>query len=127
MSAKSKISDCTTPRVEPELDRDLAASSFILEKVKKEEYAQHLYAAMCNVTWIKDDLLSQLADSWWGVSWRRAGTIVSTLRGTGDYQDFYCSGIGDRGTSVEEGTVTDEIAADLKSLGWVVFETAEKD
>jgi hypothetical protein len=65
-------------------------------------------------------------------TWRSAGGIVADLQDKGgDYMDWYCSGIGDglgNGDTdgsqnfVSEGTVTDEIAADLALLGWRVSE-----
>jgi hypothetical protein len=53
------------------------------------------------------------------------------MRDTGDYMDWYCSGIGEGlgngdadGTRcyVPEATVTDEIREDLLKLGWVPHE-----
>ena len=53
--------------------------------------------------------------------------IVADLRGEGDYLNWYCSGMGGGlGNGDEDGTlgyvpeshVTDEIKADLGSLGW---------
>jgi hypothetical protein len=43
--------------------------------------------------------------------------------------DWYCSGIGDKGDTefVGEGTVTDEIRADLALLGWRVSEYSDSE
>ena len=65
------------------------------------------------------------------------GGLVADLQDKGgDYMDWYCSGIGDGlgngdtdGTRnfVSEGTVTDEIAADLALLGWRVSEYPDSE
>lgn len=113
--------------IEHDLASDMAASPLILEKVKKESYAQNLYAAMCNMQWQKSEVFPILKDDVWSCTWRSAGGIVADLQGQGDYLSWYCSGMG--GLSdyhdteqfngfVSEGTVTDEIREDLKQLGW---------
>jgi hypothetical protein len=56
------------------------------------------------------------------------------MREQGDYIDWYCSGIGGvvsydeklRSDYVPESTVTIEIAADLKNLGWIPIEWEEE-
>ena len=112
-----------------DLEQDLHRSPVILEKVKEDRYAQNLYAAMCNMQWqylgsewaleAGDLAALALADTW-SCSWRYSGGIVAELQGQGDYMSWYCSGIGLAPTSgyVSEGTVTDEIRADLAGLGW---------
>jgi len=50
----------------------------------------------------------------WQTSWRGAGGIVAILRKRGDYLDFY----GNPSVGVAEGTVADDVAAELKALGW---------
>lgn len=68
-------------------------------------FAELLYAALCNTTW------TRAADGKEGsVSWRRAGRLVATLRGEGDYTDWYCAG--------GEGTVDEVVLAELRALGW---------
>ena len=114
---------------EHDLERDLQRSPVILEKVKRDYYAQNLYAAMCNMQWqylgtdwalTAGDLSALALADLWSCSWRYAGGIVAGLRGEGDYLDWYCSGIGAEPSLryVNEGTVTDEIREDLASLGW---------
>jgi hypothetical protein len=112
------------------LEFDLRNTKWICDKVKAStSYAQNLYAAMCNMEFIRLDPLVILKDQRWGVSWRGAGGIVADMREKGDYIDWYCSGIRDadtddyiRGGYVGEGCVTDEIREDLKKLGWVAVE-----
>lgn len=126
------------------LEQDLHASSLILEKVRKDSYAQNLYAAMCNMQWqylgsdwaLEAGDLSALAlAETWSCSWRYSGGIVAELRGEGDYLDWYCTGMGgfspladetaeetarwikEKGY-VAESVVTEEIRTDLASLGW---------
>ena len=110
------------------LEYDLRSTDWILEKAKESDtYAQNLYAAMCNVDWVRNEAWPILKDQRWSCSWRHAGGIIADMQEKGDFIDRYCSGIGDglgNGDSdgvkkyVGEGVVTAEIKADLKKLGW---------
>jgi hypothetical protein len=128
------------------LEHDLMASPMMLDKVRKSAvYAQHLYAAMCNQEFVKNEVWSQLKGETWSCSWRYAGGIIADMRGEGDYLDWYCSGIKGPGLTDEEynqlsgpdqelyietrkyvgeGYVTDEICEDLLVLGWCVIPDA---
>ena len=112
------------------MEYDLRGSKELCHKVKESDnYAQNLYAAMCNMEWRRRDLWPEMKEENWGCSWRHAGGIVADMKETGDYIDWYCSGIGNAelgngltgadGTNyVPEGTVTEEIELDLNRLGW---------
>lgn len=116
------------------LEDDLKTSEWIVEKVKNSEtYAQNLYAALCNNSFTKNEVLPILKEEGWSCSWRYAGGIISDIRAEGDYIDWYCSGIVNMTYDtvadekafrskkfVPEGHVTDEIRNDLLKLGWVV-------
>jgi len=114
------------------MEYDLRSTKWICDKVKaSENYAQNLYAAMCNMQFIKLDTMPILKNQRWSCSWRHAGGIVADMREEGDYIDWYCSGIGsglgngdEDGSKgyVPEGQVTEEIELDLKKLGWVPIE-----
>jgi hypothetical protein len=124
--------------MEPDMYRDMQDANWFKDKVRAStSYAQNLYAAMCNMQWQKIDVIPILTDEYWTVTWRGAGGIVSNLRTQGDYLDWYCSGMGGiaalpedidnedaleeamaKKKYVSEGTVTDEIQADLEKLGW---------
>lgn len=112
------------------MEYDLRSSEWMCAKVRNSEtYAQNLYAAMCNMQFIKLDVLPILKNQRWSASWRHAGGIVADMQQKGDYIDWYCSGIGNEGLGngdvngdkgyVPEGTVTDEIKMDLQQLGWL--------
>jgi hypothetical protein len=131
------------------MEYDLRSTDWILEKVRASEvYAQNLYAAMCNNEFQKLEVIPILKDEKWSCSWRYAGGIVADMRMTGDYIDWYCSGIkGDSYTDddletlkeesrerfeivkqfVGERYVTDEIRSDLKQLGWIVVDYDDCD
>lgn len=96
------------------LEMELYRNVNLCERAKKDlPFAQNLYAAMCNMAWKKDEVISY-------TSWRSAGSIVATMREEGDYMDWYCSGmIPDADDNVEEGTVTREIEEILNEMGWV--------
>lgn len=126
------------------LEYDLRASDWILEKVRNDEaYAQNLYASMCNTEFVKNDVWPLLKNQRWSCSWRHAGGIIADMRQQGDYIDWYCSGIrGDLSDEeyqtmtkeqqekyfytktkfVGESVVTDEVRADLLKLGWIVID-----
>lgn len=117
------------------MDRDLADElgkcGWFLEKIRtRNDYAQNVYAAFCNMRWQPKDVFPILKDEYWSISWRSSGGLVADLLGKGDYMDWYCSGI-DRidpegnidqeftnKKYVAEGVVTDEIREDFAALGW---------
>jgi hypothetical protein len=77
------------------LEHDITATAWFCEKVRNNDaYAQNLYAAMCNMRFMKLDVVPILKEDYWSASWRAAGGIVSRIQGKGDYMDWYCSGMG---------------------------------
>jgi hypothetical protein len=121
-----------------DLVKDIYRDDEILNKIRtRDDYAQNLYAAWCNMQWCPKELWPTLRQDpdkdLWSASWRGAGGIVADIRNCGeDYMDYYCSGMGGVATYdlkegeefmarmkyVPEGTITDEIATDLDRLGW---------
>ena len=126
------------------MEYDLRTSKLIIEKCNDRIYAQHLYAAMCNNEFTKNDVWPILTEKRWSCSWRYAGGIIADIRQEGDYIDWYCSGIRNHEdltdeeynrlsreeqeiyleakASVPESVVTDEIRADLLKIGWLVID-----
>ena len=118
------------------LEFDLLSAEWIVEKVKtNESYAQNLYAALCNNQFLKNEVITILKDEVWSCTWRYAGGIIADIKGTGDYLDYYCSGIGNVSYDskadelafrtkqyVPEGEITDEIKKDLFKLGWIIID-----
>ena len=125
------------------MEYDLRSTQWIIDKVKSDDvYAQHLYAAMCNNEFTKNEVWPILTEKRWSCSWRSSGGIVANMQEKGDYIDWYCSGIRDvkelddgqlqeldrehqetyiQGKAfVNEGVVTEEISTDLLQLGWIV-------
>jgi len=117
------------------MEYDLRSSKELCDKVKQfDNYAQNLYAAMCNMQWQSREFWQELKGETWSASWRSAGGIIADMREEGDYIDWYCSGIGneehgngldgtvpdvtDGRNYVPEGVVTEEIELDLNRLGW---------
>jgi hypothetical protein len=109
------------------MEYDLRSTPWICDKVKSNKtYAQNLYAAMCNMEFVKNEIWPLLKDQRWSASWRYAGGIVADMRESGDYIEWYCSGIQGEPDDdwvdlghVPEGTVTDQIREDLFKLGWI--------
>jgi hypothetical protein len=109
------------------MEYDLRSSKELCDKVKaSENYAQNLYAAMCNMDWQSREFWQEMKGETWSCSWRHAGGIIADMQEKGDYIDWYCSGIGGGLTMedgrpegyVPEGQVTEEIELDLNRLGW---------
>ena len=140
---RDQAQESTAEWQENNMEYDLRSTQWILDKVRaSDSYAQNLYAAMCNMQFVKLAVMPILTDQRWSCSWRHSGGIIADMRGEGDYIDWYCSGIGNEVTDQEymdmtqeqkahyesirryvpEGTVTDEIRDDLERLGWVVRE-----
>jgi hypothetical protein len=124
--------------VDKDLYEDFKVNPVLMQKIQDKQYAQNVYAALCNMRWQPLEVVPILKDEYWSCSWRSAGGLVADLRGSGeDYMDYYCSGIGDglgngdadrtRGY-VPEGIVTDEIREDFAAMGWAPSEwPKEKD
>jgi hypothetical protein len=124
-------------RPENDLEFDLRTTDWILAKARsRDDYAQNIYAALCNIRWQKLDTFPILKDEYWSCSWRHAGGIVADMLQKGDYIDWYCSGIQDYsndqadprfngGGYVSEATVTEEIRADFQKIGWIPAEWPE--
>jgi hypothetical protein len=127
------------------MEYDLRSTKWICDKAKASEgYAQNLYAAICNNEFTKNDVIPILTDKRWSASWRSAGGIIANMVESGDYIDWYCSGIRPNDLSDEEyndltkeqqerylylktkfvgeSEITDEIREDLLKLGWVVVD-----
>lgn len=117
----------TQGRPTHQMDLDMQLTPWLVAKVRaSDHYAQNLYAAMCNQTWQEQAVWPILKNDTWSCSWRSAGAIVARLRESGNYLDWYCSGMADghrmeewrnRGF-VGESDITDEIRADLAQIGW---------
>lgn len=108
----------STNFTEYDLAEDLRQSPYIKEKCRDDNYAQHLYAALCNNIFQKTELIEILKDKVWYCSWRASGRLVSEIQEAGSYIDWYCSGISQIDGFISEGIITDEIRNDLKLLGW---------
>jgi hypothetical protein len=121
------------------LEYDLRSTPWVCDKVKNSDvYAQHLYSALCNQNWQKQEVWTVLKGETWSCSWRHSGGIIADMLEEGDYIDWYCSGIGNSDDGygldhrqatgyVPEGTVTEEIRADLLQLGWVPVDDPDSD
>jgi hypothetical protein len=130
------------------LEYDLRNTQWVCDKAKaREEYAQNLYAALCNQDWQRNEVWPLLKGQVYSCSWRYAGGIVADMLETGDYIDWYCSGIrggtdpndntltSEQRAKIEwydkhfvgEGHVTDEIREDLFKLGWIPVDSDDDD
>ena len=141
------IDDDILPPTQDSLEYDLRTTEWVIEKVKSDSvYAQHLYAAICNNDFQRNDVWPILTGKTWSCSWRYSGQIIAKICGEGDYLDWYCSGIVgedleqwdilsedskkrilETKAHVAESDVTDEIRKDLFKLGWIVLEDKPVD
>ena len=129
-SSKPMSNPTTQIRPTHQLDMDVCQCDWMIEKIRSDDaYAQNFYAALCNQAWHEKDAWEILRDRTWSCSWRTAGSIVAEIRGSGDYMDWYCSGMMTSHPSdyvetlterryVSEGTVATQIREDLARLGW---------
>ena len=107
------------------LERDIRSTNWIITKVREQEiYAQNLYAALCNNSYIPQDVWGILTNITWDCNWRYAAEMIADIRHDDSYIEWYCSGTGFIGTDftgfVEESVVTDEIEMDIKNIGWLL-------
>lgn len=129
----------STPDSDYNLEFDIFRCQSICQRVRDDPvFAQNLYAALCNTVWQYKDAWYILKDNSWSCSWRNAGSIVAHIRGTGDYLDWYCSGMsiwkegdGEPPSAIEqqflpEGQVSKEIEQALALLGWHCIYDTEK-
>lgn len=135
-----------------DLAEDIRNTPWIVEKIKtNKNYAQNVYAALCNIIWYKTtEFLPILkGDNEWSCSWRWAGGFVAEIEGQGgDYMDWYCSGIKGSLNDEEfhnltreeqedylniknnwqgEGYVAGQVSEDFAKIGWKWKEYEDKD
>jgi len=108
------------------LERDLRRTDWIITKIRAQEiYAQNLYAALCNNEFAPQDMWAVLTNLKWQCSWRYASELIADIREDDNYDEWYCSGTGFKGTDftgfVEESFVTPEIKDDLTNIGWIIL------
>jgi hypothetical protein len=107
------------------LERDIRKTEWIVTKVRgREIYAQNLYAALCNNSYVPKDVWGILKNITWDCNWRYAADLVSEIREDESYIDWYCSGTGFQGIDfagfVEESYVTEEVEYDFNEIGWLL-------
>lgn len=87
----------------------------LMAVIQDDIYARQLYAAFCNVTWLRkeqNDQCEEFHGKEFQCSWRAAGRLVAELRGRNEeYIDFYLSG--------DEGNVAEWVANLLDECGWI--------
>jgi len=94
-------------KLEQTIRRELA------EQVQDDEFAQQLYASLCNTVWYNEETGEK-----YSCSWRYAGGVVASMRCQGeDYIHFYCSG--------GEGNVQPLAYKALNELGYVAIDDDE--
>jgi len=77
------------------------------DKLENIDYANALYAALCNIIWVERKTNTEC-----GYTWRASGGLIARLRGRDDecYLDFYCNG--------NEGKIRVDVLNDMTNLGW---------
>ena len=89
--------------MKPNLEADIKATPWIVEKITGDKiYAQHLYAAICNNEFTRNDVWPILTEQKWSCSWRYAGGLIADILREGDYMDWYCSGSAGEEITPEE-------------------------
>jgi len=83
--------------------------------INSDDFAQHLYASLCNTIWY-----NKSTNDIYSCSWRYAGGMVAAMRNKQeDYLHFYCSG--------GEGGYYLDIYKELNKLGYksIQYKTIE--
>jgi hypothetical protein len=90
------------------LDAALSRSPEVLQAIDNLDFAEALYAALCNNIWYRTDP-KRVA---WVCSWREASALIALLRGHGEPQmEFYAGG--------KEGFVRDDVGRLVHRVtGW---------
>jgi hypothetical protein len=112
------------PRKVFNLERDVRTTIWVVDKIRGQEtYAQNFYAALCNNQYQPIDVWGILKNINWDCSWRYAADMISDIRQDGSYDNWYGSGFTgtDFAGFVQESYVTEEIEADLNTIGWVLL------
>ena len=87
------------------------------DKFKDDDFAQEVYASLCNMKW--RSIFKPKYE--YSCSWRYAGGLVAEIRGKGEsFLDYYFSG--------GEGVVTERVATFFKGLGFlpVLYKTKQE-
>lgn len=83
--------------------------------IKCDEFAQQLYASLCNTVWY-----NKSTNDIYSCSWRYAGGLVAAIRNKQeDYLNFYCTG--------KEGCYHLDVYKELNKLGYksIQYKTIE--
>lgn len=88
---------------EEKIEQDLRAA-FEARIRSDTEFACRVWCALTNVEWFHPDVGDP------GLTFRDAGDLISRIRGSGTYIEWYCCG--------QAGVVTGEIAVALFARGW---------
>lgn len=106
------------------LEIDLHQADWLVDKVLcSDTYAQNLYAALCNNTFVYEGLnISDISlPDEWSCSWRHAGGIIADIRSkkyNECYLDWYLTGCSVIEGYLPESVISDEIKNDLAALAW---------
>lgn len=73
-------------------------------------FCVQIWSSITNVSWVYKKTKEEVS-----YSFREAGSLVSSIIGSGTYMDWYCSG--------PESTITREILDSFKKEGWIPLET----
>lgn len=71
-----------------------------------DELCRQIWSALANVTWYHPNSRDLV-----GYSFRGAGAMITSIRDSGHYMDWYCSG--------EYAMVSDEIRQSFRGEGWI--------
>lgn len=84
-------------------------------KLQKDyNFAQEMYAALCNTRWVSITDLTLI----FSCTWRYSGELIANIRNKGeDYMEFYWA--VSFPNQITEGVITDRIKNELRELGWV--------
>lgn len=86
----------------------LAIKMYFEDRIKTDDdFCCRLWSSLANVAWY-------LHEKEYSFSFRGAGSLIAAIRSSGNYMDWYCSGV--------DGKVNDEISSVLEKDGWTYKE-----
>lgn len=99
------------------MEDDIKQCEWICAKIKEsKQYAESLYATLCNRKFVNLDVFAILSDQSWSISWRGAAQMIADIAGSNNYRDYYNVPYGSAFNIIKHH----QASHDLRKLGWTI-------